>query len=88
MDPHQVNPKNFKVSKIVYTAPNGGWSIAKGEWVEDEMERFAIRYNGDINDPNDKGFPSTFGNPMWFQLPYEIKDLIQVLIENSIELDI
>jgi len=66
MDPNQVNPGNFIVQKIVYTAPNGGWSIAKGEWVDDGMVRFAIRYNGDINDPNDKGYPSSRNNPMWY----------------------
>ena len=84
MKPQDVNPRNFQVHKIVYTSPNGGWSIAKGEWVDDGMERFAIRYNGDINNPEDNGFPSTFGNPMWFQLPYEIKELLKELIEHSI----
>jgi hypothetical protein len=83
MKPENANPKNFVVSKVVYTSPDGLFSIAKGEWTEDNMNRFAMRWNGDINNPNDKGYPSVFDHPMWFQLPYNIKDLLRVLIENS-----
>jgi len=83
MKPENANPNNFKVSKIIYTTPDGSFSIAKGEWTEDEMNRFAMRWNGDINNDNDKGYPSVFDNPMWFQLPYDIKDLLASLIENS-----
>jgi hypothetical protein len=86
MKPENANPKNFTVSRIVYTAPDGSFSIAKGEWTEDNMNRFAMRWNGDINNPSDKGYPSVFDNPMWFQLPYDIKDILRVLIENSNEM--
>ena len=82
MDPKDANPKNFKVEKILYTSPQG-FSIAKGEWTEDEMNRFAMRWNGDLNDSEDKGYPSVLGHPMWFQLPYDIKDILKTLIENS-----
>lgn len=83
MNPTNVNPKNFKVDKIIYTSPDGSFSIAKGEWIEDGMNRFAMRWNGEITNPNDKGYPSVFDNPMWFQLPYDIKDILKALIENS-----
>jgi hypothetical protein len=82
MKPENVNPKNFIVSKILYTSADGSFSIAIGEWTEDKMNRFAMRWNGDINNPIDKGYPSVFNNPMWFQLPYDIKDLLKVLFEN------
>ena len=84
MRPEKACPKNFLHNgNIIYTSPDGHFSIAKGEWTEDEMPRFAMRWNGDINDPNDKGYPSVFDYPMWFQLPYDIKDILQALIANS-----
>lgn len=86
MRPENANPKNFKVNKVVYTSPDGSFSIARGVWTEDNMNRFAMRWNGDINNANDKGYPSVFDNPMWFQLPYDIKDILRVLIENSNEM--
>ena len=86
MKPENANPKNFYVSNIIYTSPDGGFSIAIGEWAEDKMRRFAMRWNGNIDNPQDKGYPSVFIHPMWFQLPYDIKDLLRVLIENSNEM--
>jgi len=83
MNPENVNPKNFEVDRIIYTSPDTHFSIAIGHWVEDEMERFAMRWNGNINNQDDKGFPSSHNNPMWFQLPYDIRDVLSVLIENS-----
>lgn len=80
MKPEDVNPKNFKVEKIIYTSPKGEFSIAKGEWTEDGMNRFAMRWNGD---GDNKGYPSVFDHPMWFQLPYDIKDIIKTLVEHS-----
>jgi hypothetical protein len=82
MRPENANPKNFTIDRVIYTSPDGSFSIAVGEWTEDKMKRFAMRWNGDINNPNDKGYPSVFDNPMWFQLPYDIKDILGVLIEN------
>ena len=83
MKPEKANPKNFRIDKVIYTSPDGSFSIAKGEWTDDGMNRFAMRWNGDINNPDDKGYPSVFEHPMWFQLPYDIKDILSVLIENS-----
>lgn len=83
MRPQDANPKNFTVQRIIYTSPDGGFSIAIGEWVEDEMNRFAMRWNGDINNTNDKGYPSQGGNPMWFQLPYDLRGMLAALIQNS-----
>lgn len=83
MKPEDAKPKNFKVEKVIYTSPDGYFSVAKGEWTDDKMKRFAMRWNGDINNPNDKGYPSVFDNPMWFQLPYDIKGIIKALINDS-----
>ncbi len=83
MRPEDVNRKNFTLISIIYTSPDGGFSIAKGTWNEDEMTRFAIRWNGDINNQNHKGFPTYKEFPVWFQLPYDLRDFLTVLIKNS-----
>lgn len=83
MNPENANPKNFEVDRIVFTSENGDFSIAVGYWVEDEMERYAMRWNGDLNNPDDIGYPSVRGNPMWFQLPYDFRELLAFLNENS-----
>ena len=76
MSPEEACPQNFiHNGNIVYTSPDGYFSIARGIWVEDGTERFAMRWNGDINDPNDKGYPKVFNYPMWFQLPNDSRDL-------------
>ena len=43
MRPEDVNPSNFKVEKIIYNKDN--FSIAIGEWKEDNSTRFAMRWN-------------------------------------------
>lgn len=83
MKPENANPNNFQVQKIIYTDPNGNFSIAIGEYDGDGVNRFAMRWNGDINNPNDKGYPTVFSNPMWFQLPFDIKDVIATLVGSS-----
>ncbi len=84
MNPEAVNPRNFRVERIVYNSPDGFFSVAIGVWTEDEMNRLAMRWNGDRNNQNDIGYPSLGGNPVWFQLPYEdIRGLAEALIENE-----
>jgi hypothetical protein len=80
MDPNNVNPKNFKVEKIIYNSND--FSIAIGIWVDDKTRRFAMRWN-EVNSPSDKGFPLSSGHPMWFQLPIDIQDIIITLIGHS-----
>ena len=63
MKPEEVSPRNFKLEKIIFD--NGDFSISYGEW-ENGNKSLAMRWNGDPNDPDDKGYPKTFGNPMWF----------------------
>lgn len=64
--PTDVNPHNFKVLEVIYDL--NGFSVAWGIW-EDETKRLAMRWNGD---GDDKGYPKTFGNPVWFMLPNEL----------------
>ena len=79
MKPEDVNPQNFKVEKIIFN--NGYFSVAKGEWVDDGTKRFAMRWNGN---GTEKGYPSVFDHPMWFQLPAgDIKGILKAIIESS-----
>jgi hypothetical protein len=79
MNPEDANPKNFKVEKIIYN--EDGFSVAIGVWQEDETRRFAMRWNG--SNIEDKGYPSVFVNPMWFQLPQDVTSIVKTLLENS-----
>ena len=63
MKPQDANPQNFQVDKIIFN--NQDFSISYGQW-QDGNKSLAMRWNGDIHDPQDKGYPKTFGNPMWF----------------------
>lgn len=83
MRPQDALSSKFTIDRIVYTSPDNSFSIARGEWTEDETNRFAMRWNGDVNNPNDLGHPSAFGHPMWFQLPLDIREILAALIQNS-----
>ncbi len=65
-DPSEVNPHNFEVIEIVYNL--NGFSVAWGKW-EDGTHRLAMRWNGE---GENKGYPKTFGNPVWFMFPREL----------------
>lgn len=52
---------------VVYTAPDGSWSLAEMLWDGDPA--IGLRWNGDINDPNDKGNPRSHSQGTWFILP-------------------
>lgn len=64
--PREVNPHNFKVLEIIYDL--NGFSVAWGIW-ENGTKRLAMRWNGE---GEDKDYPKTFGNPVWFMLPNEL----------------
>lgn len=66
LSPREVNLHNFKVLEIIYDL--NGFSVAWGIWV-DGTKRLAMRWNAE---GEDKGYPKTFGNPVWFMLPNEL----------------
>jgi len=70
MKPELVNPRNFNVIEIIYD--NDEFSIAYGKF-ESGDNCIAMRWNGD--DEDDKGYPKTFGNPMWFIIDNRLKQL-------------
>ncbi len=90
MRPQDANPENFQHDgNIIYTSPDNFFSIARGYWSGDQIgtTRIAMRWNGDINNPSDLGYPNIFGRPMWFQLPSDkdgyLPDAIIALTEKN-----
>lgn len=66
--PDEVNPHNFIVEEVIYN--QDGFAIALGRG-ETGKQRLGMRWNGDSG--ADKGYPKTFGNPVWFMLPDDMK---------------
>ena len=67
-DPKEVTPANFKPEHILYSID--GFSIAYGKW-ESKSMRIAMRWDGD--EFENKGYPKTFGHPVWFVIPEALK---------------
>lgn len=79
MNPQDANPRNFEVQSIVYN--DGDFSVAYGRWKDDTMQ-LAMRWNGDTEE--EKGYPKTFGNPMWFIVSSGIKKtILKSLLESK-----
>lgn len=56
--------------RVIYTAPNGEWSLA--EMTYDDHHAVACRWNGDLDDPEDKGNPRSHAQGTWFVFPKEL----------------
>jgi hypothetical protein len=77
--PTEVNPNNFKVKNLLFD--NDEFSIVLGVW-EGIENTLAMRWNG--NNGEDKGYPKTFGNPMWFIIHDDLKQpIVQALMQND-----
>ena len=83
MRPELVQPANFKLTDVIYTSADGSFSIVKGEISEEYIDCFAMRWNGDFNNNDDKGFPLESGEATWFRLPVDIRSLLSTLIAHS-----
>jgi len=80
--PREVNPNNYKVKSVLFD--NGDFSVVIGTW-EKKDNVLAMRWNGDENE--DKGYPKTFGNPMWFIIHEDLKQsIIQALMSKDTNL--
>jgi len=51
-------------------------------WDGDEQV-VGIRWNGDLNDPNDKGNPRSHGQATWFILPDEMAFFAKAFVEEA-----
>lgn len=70
-NPKDVNPENFKVERVLFD--NDSFSVAYGIW-DSKNKVVAMRWNGDNEE--DKGYPKAFGNPMWFIIHDDLKNMI------------
>lgn len=79
--------------KIIYIDPSKEWSIATMTY--DEGPAVGLRWNGDINNPKDTGYPNRGEYGQWFILPAAVAALVLALVnalprasEDSSELDL
>lgn len=70
MKPENVNPKNFELIELIFD--NDEFSIAYGIF-ENGGKCLGMRWNGDITNNDDKGYPKVFKNPMWFIIHNDLK---------------
>lgn len=56
--------------RVTYTSPDGDWSLA--EMIYDDHPAVACRWNGDIDDPDDRGHPRSHAQGTWFVIPPEL----------------
>jgi hypothetical protein len=77
--PTEFKPNNYKVNSVLFD--NTEFSIVLGTW-KGNKNILAMRWNGDNED--DKGYPKTFGHPMWFIIHNDLKQpIIQALMQND-----
>jgi len=72
--------------RILYTSANKHWSMAEFGWSDiDDPGNYemaiGLRWNGDVNDPNDLGNPRSHSHPTWFILPDVIASLAKAFVE-------
>lgn len=80
MKPENANPKNFEVEEVIYN--DGEFSVAYGRWQNQPVKQLGMRWNGDADD--DAGYPKVFGNPMWFLLSSDLKEIfLRSLLESD-----
>jgi hypothetical protein len=65
--------------RILYTHPTTHWSLASMTY-DDIPDRIGIRWNGDVTDRGDLGYPSARGNGAWFILPDPLDGLVRAMI--------
>lgn len=74
IDPEKVLHPNARIKSLEVLLKAGdineqgdSYAVALLKW--DDEYRLAIRWNGDPNNPEDKGGPTSRGYPTWFVLP-------------------
>lgn len=69
MKAEDVHHSKFPVEEIVYSCDT--FVIAWGSY-EEGPKRLGMRWCGDPNNPDDRGYPKRFDNPVWFMIPEEL----------------
>jgi hypothetical protein len=87
MHPHDALSPKWRIEpgsiKVIYS--NNDWALA--DITYDGVPRTGIRWNGDINDRNDLGYPSARGsNGAWFMLPDELTVIVKAMLSLGLTL--
>lgn len=81
MHPHDAQSPKWRIAagsiKVIYM--NDEWSLAT--MIYDEKPALGIRWNGDITNRQDLGYPSARGsNGAWFIIPREIEPMFHAML--------
>jgi len=80
---HATSPRNRIAEgsvRVIYTAPDGYWSLAEMTY-DDEPGAVACRWNGELEDPDDKGNPRSHAQGTWFVFPRELGRPIAAMVK-------
>lgn len=89
VDPREVrHPKNRLLSlEVILFEEDEGYSVALVEWDEPGAYALAMRWNGQKDNPHDKGVPTSRGWPTWFVVPNRFNAAILRELENHPKVD-
>lgn len=79
--PAANNVKHNKWSNVDVLIDTGNWSVIFGCYEGKNYRTLAMRWNGKGQDP---GYPKLFGNPVWFNIPYELTYGMLLSISNQL----
>ncbi|MEO1958615.1 MAG: hypothetical protein ABGX23_03590 [Nautiliaceae bacterium] len=77
VDPNKVeHPQGSKVKKVICTCAYSGYtfSIAIVYDPKSKGNRIGMRWDGDKENDNDKGYPTSRGYPVWFFVPKDLEE--------------
>lgn len=74
--------------EVIHTSKDGSWSLASMSWRRGDdyddpnnwYDVIGCRWNGDLDDANDKGNPRSHSQGTWFILPEPMKALAEGLV--------
>jgi hypothetical protein len=79
--------------KVIYTSNDTQWSLAEMRWrdrdgdyndPESWFDAVGLRWNGDINNPDDKGSPRSHNQGTWTILPTPLAALARAFVAGMI----
>lgn len=75
-----------KWTDVVPLYDDGDFAVITGRYDGGITPAYGIRWNGDPDNPDDKGYPTTFGHPGWFVLPPVLaKPILHTLLVESMK---
>ena len=76
-----VKPKKWKNTQVVFD--DGVFSLIYGNYDGNQKKCLGCRWDGDINNPNDIGYPRQGKYPTWFVLPDALWKCILTSIQSN-----